>query len=228
MPKERIYLLKYLDDEDYRRRILTQLNRGESRHAVARAICHGKRGEIRKKYWEGQEVPIFMKLLQLNWHSQALQMRKYSPIYSNKHAEPSWSSREMTRECHRAIRVKNAIPLVPPCAGATFWGKGHPRNLVVDYPKLYGSNKKWKQKYGYHRRSLSEIAMYRVKQLLWASLTLSNYNAKVGETYAIIKAFNKLTRIGMPETQYIVWKMYDLASTEFSNKASTHNETFYY
>jgi TnpA family transposase len=50
-----LYLLKYLDDEDYRRRILTQLNRGESRHAVARSICHGKRGEIRKKYREGQE-----------------------------------------------------------------------------------------------------------------------------------------------------------------------------
>ncbi|MGA6781295.1 Tn3 family transposase, partial [Klebsiella pneumoniae] len=31
-----LYLLNYIDDEDYRRRILTQLNRGESRHAVAR------------------------------------------------------------------------------------------------------------------------------------------------------------------------------------------------
>ncbi|MDZ0125724.1 Tn3 family transposase, partial [Klebsiella pneumoniae] len=34
-----LYLLNYIDDEDYRRRILTQLNRGEGRHAVARAIC---------------------------------------------------------------------------------------------------------------------------------------------------------------------------------------------
>jgi hypothetical protein len=42
-------------DEDYRRRILTQLNRGEGRHAVARAICYGQRGEIRKRYREGQE-----------------------------------------------------------------------------------------------------------------------------------------------------------------------------
>lgn len=33
-----LYLLNYVDDEDYRRRILAQLNRGESRHAVARAI----------------------------------------------------------------------------------------------------------------------------------------------------------------------------------------------
>ncbi len=50
-----LYLLNYVDDEDYRRRILTQLNRGEGRHAVARAICHGQRGEIRKRYREGQE-----------------------------------------------------------------------------------------------------------------------------------------------------------------------------
>ncbi|AYW98411.1 Tn3 family transposase (plasmid) [Yersinia pseudotuberculosis] len=50
-----LYLLNYIDDEDYRRRILTQLNRGESRHAVARAICYGQRGEIRKRYREGQE-----------------------------------------------------------------------------------------------------------------------------------------------------------------------------
>ena len=50
-----IYLLNYMDDEDYRRRILAQLNRGEGRHAVARAICHGQRGEIRKRYREGQE-----------------------------------------------------------------------------------------------------------------------------------------------------------------------------
>lgn len=50
-----IYLLNYIDDEDYRRRILTQLNRGESRHKIARAICYGKRGEIRKAYREGQE-----------------------------------------------------------------------------------------------------------------------------------------------------------------------------
>jgi len=50
-----LYLLSYVDDEDYRRRILTQLNRGEGRHSVARVICHGQRGEIRKRYREGQE-----------------------------------------------------------------------------------------------------------------------------------------------------------------------------
>ena len=50
-----IYLLNYIDNKDYRRRILTQLNRGEGRHAVARIIAHGQRGEISKRYREGQE-----------------------------------------------------------------------------------------------------------------------------------------------------------------------------
>ena len=50
-----LYMLAYVDDEHYRRRILTQLNRGESRHSVARAVFHGQRGELRQRYREGQE-----------------------------------------------------------------------------------------------------------------------------------------------------------------------------
>lgn len=50
-----LYLLAYIDDEDYRRRILRQINRGEGRHALARSVFFGKKGELRKKYREGQE-----------------------------------------------------------------------------------------------------------------------------------------------------------------------------
>lgn len=50
-----LYLLAYIDDEAYRRRILNQLNRGEGRHQIARVVFHGKRGELRQRYREGQE-----------------------------------------------------------------------------------------------------------------------------------------------------------------------------
>ena len=50
-----LYLLSYVDDETYRRRILTQLNRGEGRHGVARTVFHGRRGEVRQRYREGRE-----------------------------------------------------------------------------------------------------------------------------------------------------------------------------
>lgn len=109
-----------------------------------------------------------------------------------------------TRDCHDAIRFKRAVPLIPPREGAAFWENGHPRNLAVGCQKLYGSNNKWKKRYGYHKRSLSETVMYRVKQLLGGRLSRRNYNAQVGETYAMIKALNKLTGLGMPETQCIV------------------------
>jgi TnpA family transposase len=49
------YLLTYVDDRGYRRRILTQLNRGESRHNLARAVFYGKKGELHQSYREGQE-----------------------------------------------------------------------------------------------------------------------------------------------------------------------------
>lgn len=50
-----LYLLAFLGDPDYRRRILTQLNRGESRHALARSVFFGRRGELRQPYRQGQE-----------------------------------------------------------------------------------------------------------------------------------------------------------------------------
>lgn len=50
-----LYLLNYVQDENYRRRILVQLNRGEGRHSVARAVFHGRKGELRQKYREGME-----------------------------------------------------------------------------------------------------------------------------------------------------------------------------
>jgi TnpA family transposase len=50
-----MHLLNYFDDEAYRRSILVQLNRGEGRHMLSRTVFHGKRGELRQRYRQGQE-----------------------------------------------------------------------------------------------------------------------------------------------------------------------------
>jgi len=50
-----LHLLAVYDDEAYRRRMVTQLNRGESWHSLARAVFHGRKGELRQRYREGQE-----------------------------------------------------------------------------------------------------------------------------------------------------------------------------
>ena len=50
-----LHVLNYIDDENRRRATLLQLNRTEGRHSLARDIFHGKRGELRQRYREGQE-----------------------------------------------------------------------------------------------------------------------------------------------------------------------------
>jgi TnpA family transposase len=50
-----LHILTTMDDESKRRRTLHQLNRGEERHKLARVVFHGKRGELRQHYREGQE-----------------------------------------------------------------------------------------------------------------------------------------------------------------------------
>jgi len=61
-----LHTLTYIDDEAKRRGTLTQLNRGEGRHSVARAVFHGKRGELRQHYREGQEDQLGALGLMLN------------------------------------------------------------------------------------------------------------------------------------------------------------------
>ena len=61
----------------YRRRIQTQLNRGEGRHSVARHVFHGQRGELRQRYRQGQEdqlgvlgLVVNMIVLWNTWYMQ--------------------------------------------------------------------------------------------------------------------------------------------------------------
>lgn len=53
-----LYLLAFIDDEAYRRRITTQLNRGETRGGLGRALYHGNKGEMRRSYKTGMELQL--------------------------------------------------------------------------------------------------------------------------------------------------------------------------
>ena len=61
-----LHVLNYIDDADFRRRILVQLNRQELRHKLARRIYHGNRGEVRNALRQGQEEQLGALGLALN------------------------------------------------------------------------------------------------------------------------------------------------------------------
>lgn len=73
-----MHLLSILDpiDDTYRRKLNKQLTVQESRHRLARKICHGSNGQIRKAYREGQEDQLAALGLVVNavalWNSKYL------------------------------------------------------------------------------------------------------------------------------------------------------------
>ena len=73
-----LHLLRYIDDPQYRRQNLNQLNRGEGRHRLARAVFHGRRGELRQRYREGQEDQLGALGLVVNtivlWNTQYMEI----------------------------------------------------------------------------------------------------------------------------------------------------------
>ena len=72
------HLLALVDpvDDTYRRLMNRQLIVQESRHRLARSICHGGRGQIRQAYREGQEDQLAALGLVLNavvlWNTRYL------------------------------------------------------------------------------------------------------------------------------------------------------------
>ena len=73
-----IHLLDYCNDATLRRRILAQLNRGETRHALAREVFHGRRGELRQPYHHGQEEQLTALGLVINC------IALYNTIYTQR------------------------------------------------------------------------------------------------------------------------------------------------
>ncbi|MDF1931776.1 Tn3 family transposase [Legionella pneumophila] len=51
-----LYLLNYIDSEGYRRHILIQLNKGESRHSLARTVYHENVVKFTKNIARGRKT----------------------------------------------------------------------------------------------------------------------------------------------------------------------------
>lgn len=88
-----LHILNYVDDADFRRRILIQLNRQEFRHKLARKIYHGDRGEVRNALRQGQEEQLGALGLALNavthWNAIYMQEAITQIASQGQHIEPA-------------------------------------------------------------------------------------------------------------------------------------------
>jgi hypothetical protein len=102
-----------------------------------------------------------------------------------------------TRAAYDAAAVRGARRVVPPRANAVPWEAGHPRNQALEGIAQHG-RKGWKKIAGYHRRSLAENAMYRLKQLFGDRLASRLFDTQVTEVQVRVAAMNTMTALGMP------------------------------
>jgi IS5 family transposase len=74
------------------------------------------------------------------------------------------------------------------------------RNQLVRDRRALGGKKAWRKASGYHRRSLVETHMFRLKTILGSQLHSRSFKNQKAEARLMAAILNKMTALGMPES----------------------------
>jgi hypothetical protein len=101
------------------------------------------------------------------------------------------------RGCYKAIHARGARAVIPPRvrAGPEFGD----RNAAVLRGREVGRDE-WKKEAGYHRRSLAETAMMRMKTTFSDKLKAREWRRQETELRVRCAAMNRMTSLGMPQS----------------------------
>ena len=108
-----------------------------------------------------------------------------------------------------AIAESGGTPVIPLRSGTGLVKKNPSKGellrnqLVLDF-RQPGGKRIWKKTSGYHRRSLAETHMFRLKTILGSSLRGRKFENQKTEAYLMAKILNKMAKLGMPESYAVV------------------------
>jgi IS5 family transposase len=109
------------------------------------------------------------------------------------------------RNCYEAIRQRKAKAAIPPQRNAKIWQHGNSKaeRLIRDENlrriRQVG-RKNWKQEIGYHRRSLAETQMFRVKTIFGGRVSARQFAGQGTQVLVRCAALNTMTHLGMPDS----------------------------
>ena len=112
------------------------------------------------------------------------------------------------RNCYEAIAKRKAKAAIPPRRDAKIWqhGNSKPERLIRDENlrriRQVG-RKQWKKEVGYHRRSLAETQMFRVKTIFGDRVSARQFAGQATQVLVRCAALNTMTHLGMPDS-YVV------------------------
>jgi len=110
------------------------------------------------------------------------------------------------QRCYDALGNKGVPHIaIPPQKNAKIWQHGnrietpHPRDENLRRIRAIG-RKQWKKEINYHRRSLVETAMYRLKTIFGDKVPARTSNNQRTQLLLRCRALNWMTTLGMPES----------------------------
>ena len=114
------------------------------------------------------------------------------------------------RSCYEALRKYHvAIVAIPPQQNAKIWrhgntaGERHIRDQNLRRIRKVG-RQRWKEEIHYHRRSLAETTMFRLKTIFGDKVTGRTFAQQRTQLLLRCRALNWMTTLGMPKSELVV------------------------
>jgi len=111
------------------------------------------------------------------------------------------------RKAYKTLANRHIRAIIPPRRNAKIWQHGNSgkrplsRDAAVREIRRRG-RRQWKERVGYHRRSLSETAMYRMKCCFGDHLKNREIPNQRTEARIRSKILNKFTKLGLPQFEW--------------------------
>jgi IS5 family transposase len=112
------------------------------------------------------------------------------------------------RTCYEAIRARHAQATIPPQRTAKIWQHGNTKaeRLARDQNlrriRQVG-RAAWKRESGYHRRSLAETTMFRLKTIFSERVTARSFAGQAVQLFVRCAALNRMTQLGKPDSYQV-------------------------
>lgn len=109
------------------------------------------------------------------------------------------------RGCYDAIREREAQATIPPQHNAKIWQHGNTKAERVARDENLRRIRQigraaWKREAGYHRRSLAETTMFRLKTIFGDRVSARSFAGQATQLLIRCATLNRMTQVGMPDS----------------------------
>jgi len=109
------------------------------------------------------------------------------------------------RRCYDAIRDRSAQATIPPQHNAKIWQHGNTKAERLARDENLRRIRQigraaWKRECGYHRRSLAETTMFRLKTIFGDRVPARSFAGQAAQVLVRCATLNRLTHLGMPDS----------------------------